>query len=100
MQIQVVAAKLSCPMPSPHAAGVELAPTASGEGKGPASGQSSQGVYLLGVISVLGRKGKPKTESKGAHEKSKLIPKLKAARGLCSWEPGRRDREFSLEKQS
>ena len=44
--------------------------------------------------------GKPKTESKGADGKSNLILKLKAAVGLCSWEQGRRDREFPLEKWS
>jgi len=75
-------------------AGVEMAPAASGEGKGPAPGQCSKGAYLLGVASVLGRRRTPKAESKGAHGKSELILKLKAAVGLCSWEQGRKGSEF------
>lgn len=82
-------------LPHALAAGVEMAPAASG-GVGPASGQYSKGVHLLGVASVLGRRGKSKTVSKGAHGKSNLILKLKAAVGLCSSEQGRRHREFPL----
>ena len=59
-------------LPHALAAGVEMARTASGEGMGPASGQRSKGVYLLGVA----------LECWGEWENPRLSPRVLTGRAI------------------
>lgn len=53
-------------LPHALAAGVEMAPAASGEGTGPASGQRSKGVYLLGIaLECWGEGENPRLSPRG-----------------------------------